>query len=107
MLHYSSLFISIGCSALCSFLLDAKNSCWPGQGSNRILEWLLVVVGLGPGSQLWNQTHSFLGLVCLVHATKQGALHRVSLAVASLGLVSGPGFLHAALQTCSMLEPSS
>ena len=44
------------------------------------------VVGLGPGSLMWNQTQSVLGLVRLVQGTKQGFLHRFGLAVASLGL---------------------
>jgi hypothetical protein len=104
MLHYSSSFISVGCYALCSFVLAAMLSvggkCWPGWGSNKTMDWQLVVVGLRPGSQLWNQTHSLLGLVCLEHSTKQGALHLISLAMAGLSLVGRLGCLDAALQTC-------
>jgi len=69
-------------------LLAALHGCWLGWGSNKIWEWQSVVVGLELGFQLWNQTQSSLGLVSLVQATKQGALHRVSQAVAGLGLAA-------------------
>jgi hypothetical protein len=57
----------------------------PSQESNMIFMWQLELVGHGPCWRVCYQTHSHLGLVRLVEATKQVALHQLGQALAGLG----------------------
>jgi hypothetical protein len=70
-----------------------------GRVPNRISKWQLELVGLWSGYRMCYQTRSYMGLVHLVQAAKQGRLHRVGPAVAGIGIAAGSGWLEAVYQT--------